>query len=86
MINYNERRTPIILSDGVHDFGVNCSNCADHISGPWAYIETYIHGESVALCSGTCWRKLLAVWAPAPRVCPFSRALVGIAMLAVMLF
>ena len=81
MINYNEH--------GVHDFGVigvNCSNCADHISGPWAYIETYIHGESVALCSGTCWRKLLAVWAPAPRVCPFSRALVGIAMLAVMLF
>ena len=77
MINYN---------DGVQGYAHNCSNCADRISGPrGSYIETYVHGHSVDLCSGQCWRRLLAVWAPTPRVCPFSRALVGIAMLAVVL-
>ena len=86
MINYNERRTPIILSDGVHDFGVSCANCAAHVSGPsGSCIEAYLYGQSVNLCSGQCWRRLIAVWAPTPRVCPFSRALVGIAMLAVVL-
>ena len=75
----------ISYSDGVHGYGVNCSNCAAHISGPRATIETYVHGHSVNLCSGQCWRRLIAVWAPTPRVCPFSRALVGIAMLAVVL-
>ena len=82
MISYNERRTPIMLGDGVHDFGVSCANCADHIAGlSGSSIEAYLYGQSVALCSGQCWRRLLAVWAPTRRVWPIRQVLACLVVL-----
>lgn len=86
MIQYSQRRTPVILSDGIHDFGVLCANCAERIAGYYApYIEAVVHGEDVVVCSSRCLATLQHVWAPTQRVLPWREAGVCVALFALAL-
>ena len=89
MIDYGQRRTPILLSDGIHEFGVDCANCAQHIGDFRVFrrhlIETVVHGEHVVLCSNRCLETLQRVWAPSRRVWPVAELLACLAFVTMML-
>ena len=83
MINYRERRRPILMADGIHDFGAHCDNCASDL--PRDYTSAIIYGIPVLLCSGRCAAQLLRVWAPSRRAWPVVEIIASVALVAMAL-
>ena len=60
----------------------HCDCCADDL--PRAYIEGSAWGVAVAVCSGRCMARLMAVWAPSKRRFPVAQLVAALGFLVLL--